>query len=222
MGFWSSVGSAISSAFSGAVNIVSKAVTAVGTVLVETAKKFLEIGAEKLNQIVEVLEVIAKALGIIKPEEDAEELGDKAMKADKKPEDFDSINAYIDYLRTEIQSAKKDLETLTPEERLARRAVGCTILAKAIEEKKSLEIPVEFWKEAIRVGLNAKEIDEFLTKFKNVGIAPSDFVKYLKRELASKEESKMDSVLIQAYKELDPSINKKEIEEKVVRLQGNE
>ncbi len=222
MGFWSSLGSAISSAFSGAVKIVSTAVKAVGSVVVETAKQFLEVGVEKLKQVVSVLESIAKTLGIIKPEEDTEELGDKAMKAEKKPEDFDSINEYIEYLRNEIKSSREELQKLPLEDRLARKAVGCGILAKAIEEKKSLEIPIEFWKEATKVGLNAKEIDEFLTKFKNAGIAPREFVRYLKRELDNKEESKMDSILIQAYKELEPNLNDKEIQEKVVRLQNNE
>jgi len=221
MGFWSSLGSAISSFVSGAVSVVSNAIKSVGKAVVETAKEFLQVGIDKLKTVVEILEIIAKALGIIKPEEDAEELGDKAMRADKKPEDFDSINEYIEYLRNEIKSSREEFEKLSPEERLARKAVGSALLAKAIEEKKSLEIPVEFWNEAVRVGLNSKEIDQFLDKFKKAGVSPSDFVKYLKRELESRDESKMDSVLIQAYKELEPTMDEKDIEEKVVRLQSN-
>ncbi len=220
MGFWSSLGSAVSSFVSGAVSVVSSAIKAVGSVVVESAKKFLEMDIEKLEKIVTILETIAKALGIIKPEEDAEELGDKAMKADKKPEDFDSTNEYIEYLRNEIRSSREEMESLPAEERLARRAVGSALLSKAISEKKSLDIPVEFWKESVTLGLSAKEIDQFLTKFKEAGVAPSDFLKYLKRELASKEESVMDSALIKAYKTLEPGMDEKEIEEKVVRLQG--
>ncbi len=220
MGFWSSLGSAISSVVSKAVSVVSSAIKTVGSVVVEGAKKFLEIGIDKLKTVVTILETIAKALGIIAPNEDAEELGDKAMRADKKPEDFDSINEYIEYLRNEIKSSREEIEALSLEERLARRSVGASLLSKAIAEKKSLEIPAEFWKESVRVGLNAKEIDEFLTKFQKAGIAPSDFVKYLKKELEVNEEEKMDSTLIQAYKELEPNLSEKEIEEKVVRLQG--
>jgi len=220
MGFWGSVCSAVSSVVSSAVSVVSSAVKAVGSVVVEGAKKFLEMGIEKLEKVVTILETIAKALGIIKPEEDTEELGNKAMKADKKPEDFDSTNEYIEYLRNEIRSSKEELEALPLEERLARKAVGSALLSKAISEKKSLEIPVEFWKETVSLGLDAKEIDQFLTKFKNAGIAPSDFLKYLKRELDTKEESKMDSVLVEAYRELEPDVDIKDIEEKIVNLQG--
>ncbi len=220
MGFWSSVGSAISSAFSGATKIVTGAVKAIGSVVVEGAKKFLEFEMDKLKTIVTILETIAKALGIIKPEEDAEELGDKAMKADKKPEDFDSTEEYIEYLRNEIRSSKEELEALPKEERLARTAVGSALLSKAISEKKEMHIPVEFWNEAVDMGLDAKQIDEFLKKFQGAGIAPSEFLKYLKRELGEEKESKIDSVLVQTYKELEPNMSEEEIEKKLLQLQG--
>lgn len=221
MGFWGSVCSAVSSVVSSAVSVVSSAAKVVGKVVVESATEFLKMNIEKLEKVVTVLETIAKVLGIIKPEEDSEELGDKALRAEKKPENFNSTNEYIEYLRKEIRAvSKKELEELPAEERLARKAVGSALLSKAIGEKKSLEIPVEFWKETVNLGLNAKEIDTFLTKFKNAGIDPSEFLKYLKRELDAKEESKVDSTLVQAYKELEPEADIKDIEEKVVRMQG--
>jgi hypothetical protein len=222
MGFWGSVCSVVSSVVSSAVSVVSSAVKEIGSVVVETASKFLDMTIEKLEKVVDILEKIAKVLGIIKPEEDTEDIGDRAMRADKKPEDFDSTNDYIEYLRENIRAAsKEELEARPLEERLARKAVGSALLSKAIGEKKSLEIPIEFWKETVSLGLDAKEIDTFLTKFQNAGIAPSEFLKYLKRELDLKEESKIDSALVDAYKELEPEADIKEIEEKVVRMQGN-
>jgi len=220
MGFWSSVGSAVSSFVSGAVSVVSRAVKAVGSVVVEGAKKFLEFEMDKLKTIVTILETIAKALGIIKPEEDTEELGDKAMKAEKKPEDFDSINEYIEYLRNEIKSSKEELEALPKEQRLARSAIGSALLSKAISEKKDINIPVEFWNEAVGMGLDAKQIDVFLKKFQDAGVAPSDFLKYLKRELNEEKENKMDSILEQTYRELEPEISDKDLEAKLLQLQG--
>jgi hypothetical protein len=222
MGFFSSLGNAISSVVSSAVSVVSNAVKTIGNAVVETAEKFLDMGIEKLEKVGKVIEKIAKVLGIIKPEEKVEDIGDRAMRSDKKPEDFDSTNDYIEYLRENIRAAsKEELEARPLEERLARRSVGNALLSKAIGEKKSFEIPVEFWKETVSLGLDAKEIDTFLTKFQNAGIAPSEFLKYLKRELDLKEESKIDSALVDAYKELEPEADIKEIEEKVVRMQGN-
>ena len=220
MGFFSSLWEGVKSLASKAVSVVTSSVKKVGEVIVEGAKKFLEIEIEKLEVVKDILETIAKALGIIKPEENVEELGDKAMKAEKKPEEFDSINQYIDYLRTQIHSSKKELEKLAPEERLARVSIGSALLSKAIEEKKSLEIPVEFWDEAVRLGLSAKEIDEYLNKFKQAGVKPEEFLKYLKRELNINDEEKVESALINAYKELEPNLDIKDIEEKVISLPG--
>ena len=219
MGFFSSVWEGVKSVASKAVSVVSSAVKKVGEVVVDGAKKFLEIEVGRLKTVQNILETIGKALGIIKPEEDLEEIGDKAMKAEKKPEDFDSINSYIDYLRNEIHSSKEELEKLSPEERLARVSIGAALTSKAIEEKKSLEIPVEFWKEAVNLGLSAKEIDEFLTKFKQAGVKPEEFLKYLKRELNVNEEEKVESALVDAYKELEPQKDIKDIEEQILRMQ---
>ncbi len=218
MGLWEGVKAFTSKA----VSIVGNAVKTVGRVFVETAKAFLTIEQEKLALIVQVVEAIARGLGIIKEEENVEELGDKAMKADKKPEDFDSINEYIEYLRNEIRSSGEELARMPPEQRLARRAVGSAVLARAIEEEKKMEIPVEFWKESIRAGLGAKETDMFLTKFRSAGIKPRDFARYLRRELNISEEEKIDSVLVRTYKELEPELDENEIEKRILRLQDNE
>ena len=219
MGFFGSLWEGVKSVASKAVSVVSSAVKKVGEVVVEGAKKFLEIEVEKLKIVQNILETIGEALGSIEPEEDLEEIGDKAMKAEKKPKDFDSVNNYIDYLRNEIHSSKEEVEKLLPEERLARLSIGAALTSKAIEEKKSLEIPVEFWKEAVNLGLSAKEIDEFLTKFKQAGVKPEEFLKYLKRELNINEEEKVESALVNAYKELEPQEDIKKIEEKILRMQ---
>ena len=221
MGFWSSLWSGVKSVAKAAVSIVTESVKAVGKVIVNEAKDFLKMSIETLKAVTTVLETIAKALGIIKNEENVEELGDKAMSADKKMEDFDSVNEYIEYLRNEIKTSQEELQKLPLEEKLARRAIGSALLSKAISEKKSLEIPVEFWKEAVEAGLNAKEIDYFLDKFKKAGISPVDFAKYLKRELNGEKESKIDNFLLENFKELEPNLDEKDIEEKIVRLQNN-
>jgi len=221
MGFWGSLWSEVKSVAKAAVNIVTESVKAVGKVIVNEAKDFLKMSIETLKTVTTVLEIIAKALEIIKEEENVEELGDKAMRADKKMEDFDSVNEYIEYLRNEIKTSQEELKKLPLEERLARRAIGSALLSKAISERKSLEIPVEFWKEAVEARLSAKEIDYFLDKFKKAGISPTDFAKYLRKELNREKEAKIDKFLLENFKELEPNLDEKDIEEKIVRLQNN-
>ena len=217
-GFIASVGSAIGSALSSAATAVGNAISTVGKAIVETGKEFLKTTIETLKLVVDVLEFVAKKLGIIE-DETSEDLGDRALRSDRTRDDFDNVNECIDYLKENVEPTPlKELEKLSPEERLKRVAIGNALLAKAIEEKMSLEIPVDFWKEAVERGLSAEEIDNLLKKFKDAGVAPIDFVKYLKRELDEEKEENMDDLLIDLYTKEYPQIEHKEIEKKVILL----
>jgi hypothetical protein len=216
MGLWDF----FKSVASAAVSVVSSAISSIGSRIVESANSFLRAGARFLDTVSDIMEGIAKKLGIIEEKDNAEDLGDRAMRADKKMEDFESAKEYIEYLKKEIsQTPKEELEKLPPNERLARRAVGNAILSKALQENMKMEIPVDFWVEAVKAGLSGKEIDEMLKRFKEAGIKPADFVKYLKKELSSKEEEKMDSFLVDTFREIEPEASLKEIEERVFDLQ---
>ena len=205
-------------AIKGAIGLVSSLAGSVGNMLATGATKLLEFQAA-LEPITKTIDNVAIINKILTPKENLEELGDKVIKSNKKLEDFNSVNSYIDYLRHKIHSSKEELEKLSPEEILARLSIGAALTSKAIEEKKSLEIPVEFWKEAVNLGLSAKEIDKFLTKFKQTGVKPEEFLKYLKRELNTNEEEKVESALVDAYKELAPQKDIKQIEEEILRMQ---
>ena len=212
MGFLSFIGSAISAA----VSVVTKVASVVGSVIKETAKTMIEWGVEKLRLVADVIETVSKLFGIIKPEDNIDDIGDRAMRCDRRAEEFDSTSEYIDYLKENVEAS--DLEKLSEHDKLARKAIGSALMSKAISEKLSLEIPIEFWKVGVEAGLSAKELDSFLKQFKKDGIKPEDFVKYLKQELEEKEEEKVEDVLVLAYKELEPTADIKEIEEKVVSL----
>ena len=205
-------------AIKGAIGLVSSLAGSVGKVLVTGATKLLEF-QQALEPITKTIDNVATINKILTSKDNIAELGDKVIKSDKKLEEFDSVNNYIDYLRNEIHSSREEIEKLQPEERLARLSIGAALTSKAIEEKKSLEIPVEFWKEAVNLGLSAKEIDEFLTKFKQAGVKPEEFLKYLKRELNADKEEKVESALVDAYKELEPQKDIKDIEEEILRMQ---
>jgi len=199
-----------------AVSVVSKAVSVVGSAIKSVATTLIEMGVEKLRLVADVIEAVGRLLGVIKSEDNIDDIGDRAMRSDKKPEDFDSHIEYVDYLKENIQP--NDLSTLSPAERLARKAVGASILSKAIEEKTSLEIPLEFWKLSTEKGLTPTEVFEFVNNFKKLGISPNEFVKFLKQELKEQDEEKVENALIKAYKELEPEADEYDIEKKVINL----
>jgi len=202
---------------SSAINIVKETIPTLGP-LAEKAGKMLQIAGKYLTPIVQVIQAIGLLLGILKPKDDIEEMGAKAMNADKKPSDFDSNAEYINYLREEVQLDKEKFEKANDIEKAARKAVGASIVASAISEKKGFDIPLETWVAIAKLDLTdkAKEVDTLLETFKDEKL--EDFAKYVDGKLDIQKESKIGDDLVEMYKKLEPNASIDEIEEKVMKM----
>jgi len=213
MGFLDSIGSLVSSA----ISIISNVASTLGG-LASNAGNFLKVASPWLGTVIQVIEVVSTLLGILNSKDNIDELGAKAMEADKKPEDFDSNAEYIDYLRNDIELDREKFDNATDVEKTARQAVGASIIIKGIEEKKGFEIPVTTWVAMAKLGLGekAEEIDKILDTFKDGKL--EDFVDYTEGKLDPKEELKVGDSLVEMYQELEPSMSIDEIEEKVMKM----
>ncbi|HIC77611.1 MAG TPA: hypothetical protein EYP02_00365, partial [Sulfurovum sp.] len=214
MGFFSAIGSFVS----GAVSAISSAIGSIGSALASSAGHFLKVASPWLGAVMQVIQVVSTLLGILNSEDDIEELGAKAMEADKKPEDFDSNAEYIDYLRNDIELDREKFENATDVEKTARQAVGASIVIKGIEEKKGFDIPVTTWVAMAKLGLEdkAEEIDKILETFKDGKL--EDFVDYTEGKLEAKKEVEVGDSLVEMYQELEPSMSIEEIEDKVMNM----
>lgn len=107
----------------------------------------LAIGISRfLDPVVTIVSAIANILGIFKENDRPEHLGQAMKQMDKKPEDFDSINEYIDYLREGIRSGEVKLnDNLSDIDKATYTAIGATLGIKAIDEKYQLQTSAEFW-----------------------------------------------------------------------------
>lgn len=215
MGFWSGLGSAISSA----CNYVSSAVSSIGSALVSSASKLLDIAGTRLSPIVTIIQIVATLIGVLTKEDDVEELGAKAMQPEsKKPEDFDSNAEYIDYLREEVKLDKEKFDKAGDVEKTARTAVGASIVAKGISERKGFDIPLETWVAMAKLNLTdkAQEVDKLLETFKDGKL--EDFAKYVDGKLDIKKEGEIGDELVDMYKELEPNTSIEEIEDRVMKM----
>ena len=220
MGFWGSLVSTAVSVVSSAVKIIDATAKVVGRVIVEKSRDLLKLSIDTLKAVTEMLEVIAKSIDILTPNENMEDLGDRATRADKNIEDFDSSKEYIQYLRDEVTAKSEDeIEMLPASERVAKRVIGGSIVSKAIEEEFSVTIPVKFWDKVVSARLSGDEITQLLKRFDNKGIEPKDFAKYIDRELSGESEEKIDTFLLQTYKEIEPNATQQDIEEKILDMQ---
>jgi len=217
MGFWSGVCSIASSVFSAASSLISSAGSILGS-LAGSANIFLKVAAPWFGAVLDIINIIGQLLGVLNPDDDMEELGAKAMGADKKPEDFDSNAEYIDYLRNDIELDKEKFENATDAEKVARQSVGASIVIKGIEEKKGFDIPMTTWVAMAKLGLDdkANEMDKILDTFKEGKL--EDFVNYTEGKLDAKKEIEVGDSLVEMYKELESNMSEKEIEDKVMKM----
>ncbi len=215
MRFWSSVGSLISSA----VSAVSSIAGSIGNALASAAKMVLNVAGPWLSPVCNIVISVARMLGVLTGKDDPEALGMKAEMADRKPEDFDSIQEYIDYLRNEIRLDREQMERASAEKRTAYRAVGVSIAMKGINEKKGFEIPTEAWVAFAKAGLEGKEreINALLTRFR--GEQMEDFIGYVEGGLTPKKELEVGERLVEIYRELEPELSEAEIERRVMQLE---
>jgi len=214
MGFWSSVGGCIGSVCSA----VGSCVSAVGSVLASSAQLLVSVAGAYLGPVVNVISAVAQMLGVFKKEDDPEDLGRRAAISDKKPEDFDSTEQYIEHLRNDIQIDKEKMKKETDIDKAAYQAIGAGIAVKGISEKKGFDIPMEAWVTFAKLGMEnkEKEVNALLDDFKgDIGKVSE----YAEGKLSAKEEMVVGDRLVDCYKKLEPSMSEAEIERKVMQLE---
>lgn len=196
--------------------IINMAVT-VGPVIAKYAPMLVEVAGKYLPQIIKTIEIISTFLNIISPNESAEELGAKAMSADKKPEDFDEINDYIDYLRKEVII---DTETLSDEkvDVLTRQAIGTSLMIKGVSENLGCELTLPFLKTVSQLGLEANVIISLVKAYSNSGLSLDDVEKYIDNSLPIDQLDKHSDVLVNAYQRADTSLSVEQAEDAVMDL----
>ncbi len=169
MGLFSAIGSVCSAVCSA----VSSVCSSIGGAIMGGIGSLAPVISPWLSIAVAVISVLAEIFTEKPKEEKPEELGMKAEQADKKPEDFDSINDYIEYLRQEIKVDAAKLENLSKEERMKYQAVGLGLYVKNIEEKQGMKLDPAFLKvvpEMINLGYTAQDIGNLMQSMKKNGV----------------------------------------------------
>lgn len=211
-GICSAIGGAL---FSGAGGVASIVAGIVGTAIDMTGIStiFRAVGA--------IVGRIAEFLGLKEPEEKPEELGMKAEEADKKPEDFDSTEAYIAYLREEVELDRMKIKGLSDTERVKYAAVGTGLYIKGIEEKYGIQAPGEFWRTVAELNLKGDEVRAYIEAFKEKGVESmkdmSDYIKGKPLE-SNTEPGDVSSAILDGLKQIYPEMTDQELMEKFTAL----
>lgn len=235
MGMFSGIGSAISSVvssvcsaiggvcssiggnlFSGASGIMGLAKGLVGSVVCVTLPEIVL----AIQAIGAIISTIAEVLGLKGKEETPEELGMKAEEAEKKPEDFESTELYIEYLRKEVEVDKEKLNNLKDEDKIKYAAIGSSLYIKGIEEKYDMKMPVEFWTTVADLKMDGNQVKEYIDSFKKHKIEDmGDMTGYIKNDLQDgKDKGKISEAMIDALKEINPELGENDLYDKLNNL----
>lgn len=209
MGFWSSVGSAISSACSSIGSAISSACSSVlsgisnvvsnsSTLLTALAIAIPVSGA--LAKAIVAIDTISRILGLLKPNETTEDIGERALQAQEagiSPEDYATYKEYVAAIKNFELDPKKSEQYSDTEKMLA----GIGVQYWGFEEKfgvgagdiltKTVESPDYF---------TGERLASFLDKVESV----SDVVKYFDGKLSSNERNAVEAKLVEAEKAINP------------------
>ncbi|EOK5972558.1 hypothetical protein ACM6XX_002246 [Vibrio parahaemolyticus] len=207
----------VSSACS-ACSAIGGAVSKIGSGIANVAASIASLGINLAEKVGEAVKNVGISLGIIRPEENMEELGAKAMLSEKTPDDFASISEYIDHLRNDVVIDKEKFDNLSDAEKLARSSIGASITLKGINEKLDTVVSPSFMATVAALDLETKEIIGTIKAYKEKNLNTDDYSLYLKDELSIDESHKHACALVEAYQKLEPELTTEQIEDKVMEL----
>ena len=197
----------------GAIGSIGAAITGAATTIANALKTVLTM--ETIEKIINVIDAIARVISILLPQEDIDEIGDKAMQAEKKPEDFDSIEDYMNYLRNDVEFDKEKFDKLSDEEKLARKCVGTAIVLSGINEKLGTDFKPENIADFGNINLNDLNKSEFKELIEVSGENLDKVIDMYSDNLTFSEEKDIIDTLKEGFKELYPELSDKEIEAKL-------
>lgn len=117
---------------------------------------YLEIAKELLPFVIDVCKIIMN-----RPEnENAELIGIKAEKALEngiKPDDFDSIGEYLDFLNEKIEIDTAKIEELNELDHYKYQAIGSGLYLIGVNQKLNITLTPDFWQCIATLGLEVND-----------------------------------------------------------------
>ncbi|MCV3402847.1 hypothetical protein L8V85_02605 [Campylobacter sp. IFREMER_LSEM_CL2090] len=185
------------------------------------AEKFLGDKYPHLKTASIIISIIGQITGLFNKDDNVEDLGAAMRQSDKKPEDFDSINAYIDYLKSEIKAGNINLnEEKTDIQKAVDTALGSGLTIKALDEKYSLKTSAEFWnftaKKVDEGKLDATDVNSLLKTASEKKIDVNDVANYVddKKLESGASKSEISAFIKESFKEANPSLSDDDVTSK--------
>lgn len=168
--------------------------------------------AQMIDKAADIMGDVLYALGITT--DPADVLGAKIAQSDKGIDDFDSVEAYITYLKNEIELDKEKFDALSTEQRVAYSITGMAVEASAIGEKLGIEIPADAVElvakiaEIGKIAVEAKEMISLISKLKDEGVSTLNDVCDCVKGTGDSDRLKTGEALLKVLDTLKPNEGK--------------
>lgn len=212
-------------AIGNAISMVGAYITGVAAKVGPFVSKFAEVFMSVIAKIPKIdLETVKSVIDVacniihsvcvflgINSEENPAVLGAKAEQAERTLSDFDNdTEAYIKYLKDEIELDKEKFEKMSTEEKMGCKSIGLALETKAVEEKiGGIKMSPEYVATLAKIQMgselliSAKDLIDLITGLKNAGITNmNDVTDYLKGKGES-DRIKTGIALKEAVSKLD-------------------
>lgn len=211
MGFFSAICgaiggicSAIGGAIGGALGIAATAIAGL-------------VGSPVFGAVVGLISLVSTVIGLTKKDEKQEELGAKAILSDKKPEDFDSYQAYIDHLSNDIKLTPEIKDRLKNDEGFKTQctSVGASMQWYGLNEKMGINMDIPSLVKLVEAGVKTPEqFQTIANTFKSKEVEPK-INDAIERNIPMKEGAKIVDTLKEGVDKVEGS---KEIWEKLDKM----
>lgn len=199
------------------ITTIAKIASSIGPMIAKYAPMVIEIVGKNLPKVVNTVEAISLVADVLKPNERADELGAKAMAAEKTPEDFEQINDYIDYLRNDVIIDEENLSTDAVDV-ITRQAVGVAIAVKGIGQALEADVSIPFLNAISELDIDPTVVVALVKSYESSGLNSDDVQKYLGDSLSIEDTHRHSNVFVNAYQTVNPTMSVEEAEDAVMDL----
>ncbi|AVF65460.1 hypothetical protein [Vibrio alginolyticus] len=199
------------------ITTITKIASSIGPMIAKYAPMVIEVVGKNLPKVVNTVEAISLVADVLKPNERADELGAKAMAAEKTPEDFEQINDYIDYLRNDVIIDEENLSTDAVDV-ITRQAVGVAIAVKGMGQALEADVSIPFLNAISELDIDPKVVIALVKSYESSGLNSDDVQKYLGDSLSIEDTHRHSNVFVNAYQTANPTMSVEEAEDAVMDL----
>ena len=210
MGFFSAIGGFIGGALGAVGSFLGGAIGIAATAIAGL------VGSPVFGAVVGLISLVSTVIGLTKIDEKQEELGAKAMLSDKKPEDFDSYQAYIDHV-SEIKLTPEMKDRLKTDEGFKTQctSVGASMQWYGLNEKMGINMDIPSLVKLVEAGVKTPEqFQTIANTFKSKEVEPK-INDAIERNIPMKEGAKIVDTLKEGVDKVEGS---KEIWEKLDKM----